>query len=177
MGLQACLLGLFALILSGKCSYSPEPDQRRTLPPGWVSLGRADPEEELSLTFALRQQNVERLSELVQAVSDPSSPQYGKYLTLENVADLVRPSPLTLRTVQKWLLAAGARKCHSVITQDFLTCWLSIRQAELLLPGAEFHHYVGGPTETHVAGMRDRSPSCSGSCCSVMNQPCHMCIL
>lgn len=33
-----------------------------------MSLGRADPEEELSLTFALRQQNVKRLSELVQAV-------------------------------------------------------------------------------------------------------------
>uniref|UniRef100_A0A8C9AV41 Tripeptidyl-peptidase 1 n=1 Tax=Prolemur simus TaxID=1328070 RepID=A0A8C9AV41_PROSS len=70
------LLGLLALILSGKCSYSPEPDQRRTLPPGWVSLGRADPEEELSLTFALKQQNLERLLELVQAVSDPSSPRY-----------------------------------------------------------------------------------------------------
>lgn len=36
-----------------------------------------DPEEELSLTFALRQQNLERLSELVQAVSDPGSPRYG----------------------------------------------------------------------------------------------------
>lgn len=42
-----------------------------------MSLGRADPEEELSLTFALRQQNLEKLSELVQAVSDPSSPRYG----------------------------------------------------------------------------------------------------
>lgn len=42
-----------------------------------MSLGRADPEEELSLTFALRQQNVDRLSELVQAVSDPGSPRYG----------------------------------------------------------------------------------------------------
>lgn len=42
-----------------------------------MSLGRADPEEELSLTFALRQQNLEKLSELVQAVSDPSSPHYG----------------------------------------------------------------------------------------------------
>jgi hypothetical protein len=37
-----------------------------------------DPEEELSLTFALRQQNLERLSELVQAVSDPGSPRYGQ---------------------------------------------------------------------------------------------------
>lgn len=119
-----------------------------------MSLGRVDPEEELSLTFALRQQNLERLSKLVQAVSDPSSPRYGKYLTLEDVAELVRPSPLTLSTVQKWLLAAGARNCHSVTTQDFLTCWLSVRQAELLLSGAEFHRYVGGPTETHVV----RSP-------------------
>ncbi|KAF3830026.1 hypothetical protein GH733_001451 [Mirounga leonina] len=120
------------------------------MPPGWVSLGRVDYEEELSLTFALRQQNVETLSELVQAVSDPGSPRYGKYLTLEDVAELVRPSPLTFRTVQKWLLAAGARNCHSVTTQDFLTCWLSVRQAELLLPGAEFHRYVGGPAEIHV---------------------------
>uniref|UniRef100_A0A9L0ST31 Tripeptidyl peptidase 1 n=1 Tax=Equus caballus TaxID=9796 RepID=A0A9L0ST31_HORSE len=77
MGLRACLLGLLALFVTGKCSYSPEPDQLRTLPPGWVSLGRVDPEEELSLTFALRQQNLERLSKLVQAVSDPSSPRYG----------------------------------------------------------------------------------------------------
>lgn len=35
-------------------------------------------------------------------------------------------------------------------TQDFLTCWLSVRQAELLLPGAEFHRYVGGPAKTHI---------------------------
>uniref|UniRef100_A0A8B9WNU9 Tripeptidyl peptidase 1 n=1 Tax=Bos mutus grunniens TaxID=30521 RepID=A0A8B9WNU9_BOSMU len=75
MGPRSGLLGLFALFVAGKCSYSPEPDQQRRLPPG--SLGRADPEEELSLTFALRQQNVKRLSELVQAVSDPGSPRYG----------------------------------------------------------------------------------------------------
>lgn len=49
----------------------------RRIPPGWVRLGRAAPEEELSLTFALRQQNLERLAELVQAVSDPGSPGYG----------------------------------------------------------------------------------------------------
>lgn len=47
------------------------------IPSGWVRLRRAAPEEELSLTFALRQQNLERLTELVQAVSDPGSPRYG----------------------------------------------------------------------------------------------------
>lgn len=49
------------------------------LPAGWVSLGRVDPEEELSLTFALRQQNLEKLPKLVQAVSDPGSPRYGAF--------------------------------------------------------------------------------------------------
>ncbi|KFO24717.1 tripeptidyl-peptidase 1 [Fukomys damarensis] len=150
MGVRFCLLGLLALTVTSECNYSPEPDQQRKLPPGWVSLGRVDPEEELSLTFALRQQNLKRLSELVQAVSDPSSPRYGKYLALEEVAELIRPSPLTLHTVQKWLVAAGARNCHSVTTQDFLTCWLRVRQAELLLPGTEFHRYVGGPEVSRV---------------------------
>nr|KAF6343803.1 tripeptidyl peptidase 1 [Pipistrellus kuhlii] len=158
MKLGACLLGLLALFGVGKCTYSPEPDQQLTLPPGWVSLGRVDPEEDLSLTFALRQQNLERLPKLVQAVSDPGSPRYGKYLSLEEVAELVRPSPLTLHTVQKWLLAAGARNCQSVITQDFLTCRMSVRQAELLLSGSEFHRYVGGPAETHVLGGCTASP-------------------
>lgn len=62
----------------------------RRLPPGWVSLGRVDPEEELSLTFALKQQNLERLSELVQAVSDPSSPQYGAYQLGQEVGGRTR---------------------------------------------------------------------------------------
>lgn len=29
-------------------------------------------------------------------------------------------------------------------------CFLTSRQAELLLPGAEFHRYVGGPAKTHI---------------------------
>uniref|UniRef100_A0A1B0GRZ6 Tripeptidyl peptidase I n=1 Tax=Mus musculus TaxID=10090 RepID=A0A1B0GRZ6_MOUSE len=28
MGLQARLLGLLALVIAGKCTYNPEPDQR-----------------------------------------------------------------------------------------------------------------------------------------------------
>uniref|UniRef100_A0A7N4PXP5 Tripeptidyl peptidase 1 n=1 Tax=Sarcophilus harrisii TaxID=9305 RepID=A0A7N4PXP5_SARHA len=112
-------------------------------PPGWVSIGRVGPTESLSLTFALRQQNLQQLQKLVQDVSDPGSPRYGKYLSLEDVAALVRPSTLTLSTVQKWLLAAGVQDCQTVITEDFLTCQMTVQQAEQLLPGAEFHRYVG----------------------------------
>lgn len=55
-----------------------------------MSLGRVDPEEDLSLTFALRQQNLERLPKLVEAVSDPSSPRYGAFGARDGMWDAVQ---------------------------------------------------------------------------------------
>lgn len=74
-----------------------------------MSLGRVDPEEELSLTFALKQQNLERLTELVQAVSDPSSPRYGAY--------------------QKWGQEAGGRNRQALAGADHVgSCFWYDRQ-------------------------------------------------
>ena len=41
-------------------------------------MGRVDPSEELELTFALKQQNVDLLEETLRLVSDPDSAQYGR---------------------------------------------------------------------------------------------------
>ncbi|XP_051843582.1 tripeptidyl-peptidase 1 [Antechinus flavipes] len=147
MGPEVCVPGPLLLLLVALCvcarGLGPEPDQPFLPPPGWVSIGRVGPTESLSLTFALRQQNLQQLQKLVHDVSDPGSPRYGKYLSLEDVAALVRPSTLTLSTVQKWLLAVGVQDCQTVITEDFLTCQMTVQQAEQLLPGAEFHRFVG----------------------------------
>ncbi|KAJ7421754.1 tripeptidyl peptidase 1 [Willisornis vidua] len=85
-----------------------------------------------------------RLAHLVDSVSDPQSPQYGQYLSLEQVRDVVQPSPATLMTVLKWLQGHGVEDCWSVTTLDFLECHLPASVAEHLLPGAEFHRYVQG---------------------------------
>ncbi|XP_009881540.1 PREDICTED: tripeptidyl-peptidase 1, partial [Charadrius vociferus] len=85
-----------------------------------------------------------RLARLVDAVSDPHSPRYGKYLSLEQVRDLVQPSPATLMAVLKWLQGHGVENCRSVTTLDFLECHMPASTAERLLPGAEFHRYVKG---------------------------------
>ncbi|NXF12553.1 TPP1 peptidase, partial [Smithornis capensis] len=103
-----------------------------------------DPQHPVQLTFALRQRGTARLARLVEAVSDPQSPQYGQYLSLEQVRDLVQPSPATLMTVLKWLQGHGVEDCQSVTTLDFLECQLPASMAERLLPGAEFHRYVQG---------------------------------
>uniref|UniRef100_A0A6Q2YSX8 Tripeptidyl-peptidase 1 n=1 Tax=Esox lucius TaxID=8010 RepID=A0A6Q2YSX8_ESOLU len=100
------------------------------------------PTEEIELTFALRQQNLDRLEDLLLLVSDPSSPQYGKYLTLEEVTALVRPSQLTQKVVRQWLQSNGVSNCQTVLTQDFLQCSMTAQVAEAVLPGSEFHRYV-----------------------------------
>ncbi|NXT54871.1 TPP1 peptidase, partial [Pluvianellus socialis] len=115
-----------------------------SVPPGWTHAGRLDPGHDVQLTFALRQRGTERLARLVDAVSDPHSPQSGEYLSLEQVRDLVQPSPATLMAVLKWLQGHGVEDCRSVTTLDFLECHMPASTAERLLPGAEFHRYVKG---------------------------------
>ncbi|XP_008938458.1 PREDICTED: tripeptidyl-peptidase 1, partial [Merops nubicus] len=115
-----------------------------SVPPGWTHAGRVSPGHDVQLTFALRQRGVGHLAQLVEAISDPRSPQYGRYLPLEQLRDLVQPSTATLMTVLKWLQGHGGERCQSVATLDFLECRMPTRTAESLLPGAELHRYVKG---------------------------------
>lgn len=48
------------------------------IPQDWTHVGRVDPTEELELTFALKQRNVDLLEERLRLVSDPDSAQYGR---------------------------------------------------------------------------------------------------
>lgn len=47
------------------------------IPKDWTYVGRVDPKEELQLTFALKQQNVDLLEKMLRVVSDPDSAGYG----------------------------------------------------------------------------------------------------
>ncbi|NXJ99972.1 TPP1 peptidase, partial [Corythaixoides concolor] len=115
-----------------------------SVPAGWSHAGRVEPGHEVQLTFALRQRGAGPLARLVDAISDPRSPRYGRYLSLEEVRDLVQTSPATLMAVLKWLQGHGVEDCRSVATLDFLECRMAASTAEHLLPGAEFHRYVKG---------------------------------
>ncbi|CAM4342712.1 unnamed protein product [Lepidochelys kempii] len=144
--MEARFLLVVAVSLAGWClsQAGPEPDQSLQVPAGWSHVGRVAPLDELVLTFALRQQNMEHLAKLVGRVSDPDSPQYGKYLSLEELRTLIQPSLLTLSTVHKWLGAYGIKGCKTISTLDFLECVMPASTAERLLPGARFHRYVNG---------------------------------
>ncbi|MBN3298833.1 TPP1 peptidase, partial [Amia calva] len=135
------------LTLLGSCpvrSVFLESDQDTSVPEGWTQAGRVAASDRVQLTFALKQQNVDRLRELLDRVSDSGSPQYGKFLSLEEVSWLVRPSELTHKVVSGWLQSHGVGACRTIQTRDFLQCDMTVRVAETLLPGSEFHRYVRG---------------------------------
>ncbi|XP_054653099.1 tripeptidyl-peptidase 1 isoform X2 [Dunckerocampus dactyliophorus] len=126
------------LVWSGYLEYN----QDVLIPDDWTCVGRLKPSETVELTFALKQQNVDLLEETLKSVSDPDSPQYGKYLPLEEVASLVRPSEVSQKLVQNWLQSHGVTDCLTVHTQDFLQCTMTAQVAEKLLPGSRFQRYI-----------------------------------
>uniref|UniRef100_A0A1A8H2D3 Tripeptidyl-peptidase 1 n=1 Tax=Nothobranchius korthausae TaxID=1143690 RepID=A0A1A8H2D3_9TELE len=123
------------------CGYL-EYDQDVLISKDWTHVGRVNASDELKLTFTLKQQNIHLLEERLRLASDPDSALYGKYLSLEEVASLVRPSELTQKTVHSWLQHHGISNCLTVHTQDFLQCTTTAEIAEKLLPGSRFHRYV-----------------------------------
>ncbi|XP_073725785.1 tripeptidyl-peptidase 1 [Misgurnus anguillicaudatus] len=131
----------FIWLVSGKLLES---DQDVSVPKDWILVERVKPLEEVELTFALKQQNVGHLKGLLKLVSDPDSKQYGNFLSLKEVAALLRPSQLTEKVVQNWLRSYGVENCHTVVTRDFLQCAMTVQVAEALLPGAKFHRYKRG---------------------------------
>ncbi|XP_069737795.1 tripeptidyl-peptidase 1 [Phaenicophaeus curvirostris] len=145
MGALGVPVALWALAWSCVAELLLEPDQPFRVPDGWSHVERVPPGQTLELILALRQRGTDRLESLVRDVSDPKSPRYGRFLTLEQARELVQPAPQTQLAVRKWLLGHGVDECRSVATRDFLQCRMSVSTAERLLPGAEFHRYRRGP--------------------------------
>ncbi|XP_028852194.1 tripeptidyl-peptidase 1 [Denticeps clupeoides] len=118
-----------------------EADQDTSVPSDWTHVGRAAPHVKVELMFALKQQNIDHMKSLLERISDPDSQQYGKYLSLEEVASLVRPSELTQKVLGSWLQHHDVQNCQTVVSQDFLQCAVTVEVAETLLQGSEFHYF------------------------------------
>lgn len=106
-------------------------------------LERVHGDETLKLTFALKQRNQDYLERFFWQVSDPSSKEYGKYLSLSELALIISPSKDTVITVRSWLLENGVNyeKCKYPVTKDFLSCDIRCDVAEKLLPGSKFYRF------------------------------------
>lgn len=76
-------------------------------------------------------------------VSYPTSPSYGKYLSTEQIGDMVAPPSERLERLFSWLRESGVSpdQCELSLHRDFLTVSLSVSSAESLLK-TEFFDFV-----------------------------------
>ena len=75
------------------------------LPRGWTDLEtRPQADQALELILRLRDRvSTSELDDLLMKVSDPRSPDYGKYLSQQQLAELTEPSAESRRIVEAWL--------------------------------------------------------------------------
>ena len=108
--------------------------EKVTPPSQWKSTGAAHPSTTLQLQIGLKQNNIAGLQKKLADVSNPSSANYGKWLSKEEVETYTSPSALSLQIVHTWLAAYGISK--SAITQptpDWITVSVPISKAEMML--------------------------------------------
>lgn len=150
---MALLLGVVVLICT-VCSSSALGERVFVESPGatvasklhpkeWVLTTRASTQTQIKLTFALKQQNLDKLDSIFWEVSNPQSPAYSQYLSRDEVDALVAPDPSDVRRLETWLVENGVEKAKiERPVSDFLTARMDLSTAERLLecPFYKFAH-------------------------------------
>lgn len=68
---------------------------------------RSHEETTIPIRIALAQRNLHRGYELLMDVSDPTSKNFGKHWTAQEVHDMFSPSQESVKAVKEWLISSG----------------------------------------------------------------------
>ena len=90
----------------GGGGYVAIPGTAYVMQPGDVDLGR-DLTDTVRFEIALKVQNVDAEKALAYAVSDPTSPQYGRFLSPQRFRRLFSPSDRVASQIENWLESAN----------------------------------------------------------------------
>lgn len=109
-------------------------------------IGRSSPEETVTLSFAVKLKNVEKLYQVLSEVSDPKSESFGKHWTYDQVAELTSNSEATQKVVDH-ILKFVKDKTRVRISKDgtFIRVKTNIKTAETLL-SSEFQTFKSNQT-------------------------------
>ncbi|KAH9913299.1 peptidase S8/S53 domain-containing protein [Fomitopsis serialis] len=130
------LLGLLlpALSATGAPSTSLQVHESRVDPPsGYTLTGPATPDTVLTLRLALAQGNSSGLVDALYDVSTPSSPNYGAYLSKEQVQAHLAPTNESASAVNLWLNESGLQATALSAAGDWLSVQLPVSTANELL--------------------------------------------
>lgn len=119
-------------LLLTKIFASPH-EQIYSLPAGWRHVGCPPDDNTLRLQVSLVQQNITLLRTLLDQISDPDSPCYGRYLDRDEVDRLFRPSDEAKREVHSWIRRAGIPRRDIQAVGHTINLSIRVNQANKLL--------------------------------------------
>ena len=109
---------------------------RVALPGNVYIASTPDSEEQMTLQVGLKLQNIDQLEAKLKAVSDPTSPDYGRYLDAAEVNAIFSPANDSRVAVHNWLRKAGVSEIADF--GSYINFAASIGTANRLL-GSSFH--------------------------------------
>jgi len=114
------------------------------IPPKWDLLEEPVlPETVLSFRVLLKQRNLDQFERVFWQVSDPESPSWRRFLTLEQINDIVSPSNSVFRAVRQWLSSVGIQEVKMKSTGDAVIVQeASVIQLKALFPLSDFRLFV-----------------------------------
>merc|ERR1712137_1364869 len=125
---------------------------------GWKKSDRAHHAVLHKVVFAVKEKNMDQLEELLLDRSSPSSPNYGKWLTGDQIRQLTWNEE-AVQAVTQSLLKAGAQKVRTSLGGEYVSGVASISVWERLLE-CEFHlHEQSGKQGIYVSADAYSVPS------------------
>ena len=137
------LLLLSFLVATGALA-APAPFQLKetvTVPRGWVRRSTVDGSAPVSMKLGLRRDGMAALQSRLLEVSDPPHPDYGMWLSREEVQARLSPSDVSRRAAEEWLASNGIEVSKRSDAGDYLSFDTTFAQARELLGGADYAIY------------------------------------
>lgn len=109
------------------------------LPTKWISHGPADKSATVKAQIGLKQSNIKGLQAKLLDISNPDSPNYGKWLSQEEAEAFTAPPAENVKAVKDWLSAHGITDV-AMPTKDWIEFTVPVSKMESLL-GAEYEFF------------------------------------
>lgn len=124
-------------------------EQLPEIPHPWVSKdsSNVNPDQPIKLHIHLKNLNMARFQQKVLDISTPNHPQYGQYMTREDVNNYLAPSSESSSLVQKWLEQSNAGKITK--ENDWFYVETTIEKAGQLL-NTSYQAYQNVETGKHT---------------------------
>ena len=154
MAASVCFPSLLLLLALLSCSKGAARDDDFE----FIPVAKADLDHTVRLTFAIKQTNKDWLRKKIDSVSNPESPDYGKYLNFDEIAKVVHGEVGAVKALVDCLSDAGVmlEDHHFTLGRDFAVVDVPVAVAEELF---DADYYVFKEPVTGIETVRSRSYS------------------